>query len=487
MFKHYLIYLAGIILVNGTGFLLIPVYATHFVPSEYGVLEIIYNCIDVFNIIFSAGLGIASLSIYSKETDEAKKRNAISTALVTSLCIASVGSVVFLFLSEVLNDYFFGSKDNLILFRIAGFLMLTQILCAVPMAFLQARMASKAFITVSSIQSLAIISMNITVVVFLGWRIQGVLVATLAGNAVFALVLNAWTIRTVGWTFDRFFFKRLFRFGLPFIPGGLCLFALNSADRLFLQKYVDSSAVGIYLLGYKLGTVAGIFVLGPFLRVWGPFMFEVDRRPDGRKAIGKYFVYLLSAYCTVALGISFYSAEIIRLISAPGYWEARHIVPYVLFAYLCWSAAAFFDSGFYITEKTYFKPIIMGSAAVVICALYWYLIPAYGFMGAAYSAAAGFLVFSILTYVVSQREYPVTYPYGKAAFTIGSAVMLYFLVDTFLQKTSWLTFSMKAVMLATYPAALVAFGVIDREDVRSIVNRAYSLLRQAKRVLENAA
>jgi len=83
--------------------------------------------------------------------------------------------------------------------------------------------------------------------------------------------------------------------------------------------------------------------------------------------------------------------------------------------------------------------------------------------------------------------YPVNYPYGKAAFTIGSAVMLYFLVDTFLEKTSWLTFSMKAVMLATYPAALVAFGVIDREDVAVIVNRAYSMLRQAKRILENAA
>jgi len=487
MLKHYLIYLAGIILVNGAGFLLIPVYATHFVPTEYGVLEIIYNCIDVFNIIFSAGLGIASLSIYSKETVEAKKRKAISTAVITSLCIASVGSVVFLSLSEVINDYFFGSKDNLILFRIAGFLMLTQILCAIPMAFLQARMASKTFITVSSLQSFFIISMNIIAVVFLGWRVQGVLVSTLAGNALFALGLNAWTIRTVGWSFDRSFFKRLLRFGLPFIPGGLCFFVLNSADRLFLQKFVDSSAVGIYLLGYKLGTVAGIFVLGPFLRVWGPFMFEVDRRQDRREAIGKYFLYLVIAYCTAALVVSFFSAEIIRFISAPGYWEARHIVPYVLFAYLCWTAAAFFDSGFYITEKTYYKPVIMGTAAAVICGLYWYLIPAYGFMGAAYAAASGFLVFSVLTYIVSQRMYPVTYPLGKAGFAIGYAGMLYFLADALLRQTSWLTFGLKAVMLVAYPTVLIALGFVNREDVRVIVNRVYSLLRQVKRVMEHAA
>lgn len=486
MLKHYLIYLLGIILVNGTGFLLIPVYATHLMPAEYGVLEIVYNCIDVFNIIFSAGLGIASLSIFSKETDDSKRRKAISTAVIASLCIASLGSVLFLSSSDMLNNYFFGSKDTLVLFRIAGFLMLTQILCAVPMAYLQARMASKAFIAVSSLQSLVILSMNITAVVFFGWRVQGILLSTLTGNAIFSIGLNAWTIWTVGWSFDQSFFRRLLRFGLPFIPGGLCLFVLNSADRLFLQKFVDSSSVGIYTLGYKLGTVAGIFVLGPFLRVWGPFMFQVDRRRDRREAIGKYFLYLLIAYCTAALAVSFFSAEIIRLISAPGYWEARHIVPYVLFAYMCWSAAAFFDSGFYITEKTYYKPVIMGTAAALICGLYWHLIPVHGVMGGAYAAAAGFLVFSILTYIVSQRIYPVDYPYGKAAFVIGYAGALHYLAHEYLQVTTWLSFSLKTAMLISYPAALIGMGVLQREDVAAIVNKAQSLLRQVRRGMEHA-
>lgn len=478
MIKHYLTYLAGIVLVNGASFILIPVYAKHFMPAEYGILEIIYNCTDVFNIIFSAGLGIASLSIYSKETDEAKKRKAISTAVIASLCIASLGSVLFLSVGDALNSYFFGSKNNLVLFRIAGFLMLTQILSAVPMAFLQARMASKAFITVSSLQSLVIISMNIIGVVLLGWRVQGVLIMTLTGSSFFAIGLNAWTIRTVGWSFDRSFFKRLLRFGLPFIPGGLSLFVLNSADRLFLQKFADSSSVGIYALGCKLGTVASIFVLGPFLRVWGPLMFEVARRQDCREAIGKYFLYLLTAYCTVALAVSFFSTEIIRRISAPGYWEAARVVPYALFAYLCWSAAAFFDSGFYITEKTYYKPFILGTAAAVVFGLYWHLIPAYGFMGGAYAVAAGYLVFSILTYLISQRIYPVSYPYGKTMLVIGYAGALHYLASSFFQETTWGAVILKAAMLIAYPAALAAMGVLQREDVLATFNWARSLLRR---------
>ncbi|NPV03144.1 MAG: lipopolysaccharide biosynthesis protein [Syntrophaceae bacterium] len=486
MLRHYLIYLLGIVLVNGAGFLLIPIYATHLMPAEYGVLEIVYNCIDIFNIIFSAGLGIASLSIYSKETDETKKREAISTAVIASLCIASLGSLLFLSLSEMLNNYFFGSKENLVLFRVAGFLMLVQILCAIPMAYLQARMASKAFIAVSSLQSFVILSMNIIAVVILDWRVQGILVSTLIGTAIFSIGLNAWIIQSVGWSFNVNFFTRLLRFGLPFIPSGLCLFVLNSADRLFLQKFVDSSSVGIYTLGYKLGTIAGIFVLGPYLRVWGPFMFQVDRRQDRRKAIGKYFLYFLIAYCTAALAVSLFTAELIRLISAPGYWEARHIVPYVLFAYLCWSAAAFFDSGFYITEKTYYKPFIMGTAAALICGLYWYLIPSHGVMGGAYAAAAGFLFFSILTYFVSQRTYPVEYPYGKAAFVIGYAGALHYMAHAYLQATTWLTISLKAAMLVSYPAALIAMGVVQREDVTEIVSKAQSLFRQVRRRMEHA-
>ncbi|OPY91663.1 MAG: Polysaccharide biosynthesis protein [Syntrophus sp. PtaU1.Bin208] len=485
MLRHYLIYLAGIIMVNGASFLLIPVYATHLVPAEYGILEVIYNCIDVFNIIFSAGLGIASLSIYSKELEETKKKATISTAVISSLCIASLGSVVFLSASDGMNEYFFGTKDNLALFRIAGFLMLSQILCAVPMAFLQARMDSKAFIAVSSIQSLAIITMNIVAVVYLNWRVKGILISTLTGNIVFAIGLNAWTLKTVGWRFSKPYFKRLMYFGLPFIPGGLFLFVLNSADRFFLQKFIDSSSVGIYSLGYKLGTVAGIFVLGPFLRVWGPYMFEINRRQDGREAIGKYFLYLLIAYCMAALAVSFFSDKIIRVISAPGYWEAGRIVPYVLFAYLCWSAAAFFDSGFYITEKTYYKPIIMGVAAAVIFGLYWYLIPIHGKMGGAYATAAGFFVFSMLTYAISQRIYPVVYSYGKIVLIIGYAGALFYLAVAFLSENTWLILGVKSMLLVAYPAALIALGIISREDIRSVL-RKVQMLRGAKRGIEHA-
>ncbi|OPY91723.1 MAG: hypothetical protein A4E72_00008 [Syntrophus sp. PtaU1.Bin208] len=178
------------------------------------------------------------------------------------------------------------------------------------------------------------------------------------------------------------------------------------------------------------------------------------------------------------LGITGWGGE------APGYWEASRIVPYVLFAYLCWTAAAFFDSGFYITERTYYKPIIMGVAAAVIFGLYWHLIPIYGGMGGAYATAGGFFVFSILTYAISQRIYPVIYPYGKVAFIIGYAGALYFLADAFLSANTWLTVGLKSIMLVAYPAALVVLGIISRADVRSMFNKVAVLLRGAKRGIE---
>jgi O-antigen/teichoic acid export membrane protein len=84
---------------------------------------------------------------------------------------------------------------------------------------------------------------------------------------------------------------------------------------------MDSSTVGVYSLGYKLGTVVATFILGPFLKVWTPYMFELDRNPNKESAFGKPFLYLASAYCMVALALALFSQEIVYFFQTEGFGE----------------------------------------------------------------------------------------------------------------------------------------------------------------------
>ena len=60
-----------------------------------------------------------------------------------------------------------------------------------------------------------------------------------------------------------------------------------------------------------------VFVLGPFLKVWGPYMFKLDADPSERHYFGKFFTYLLPIYCVVSLPLALFSRELIGIISQP--------------------------------------------------------------------------------------------------------------------------------------------------------------------------
>ncbi len=465
--KHFIVYGFGVILINSASYFLIPIYTRYLLTSEFGILEILNRCIEISNIIFAAGLGITSLSFYSGEKEPSKKNTVISTAILSLFVFSLIGAILFLTLAPGLNSYFFGSHKYLLLFRMASIILLAEMLSIVPMAYLQARMKSKLYVAISVLRFTSIVGLNIITVIFLSMRIKGVVLANLIGSAFFALILLTYTLSKTGLRFDINLFKKMLSFGLPFIPGGLFLFVLNNGDRFFIQTMLDSSILGIYSLGYKIGTLVMIFVLGPFLKVWGPYLFELDRDSEAHKSFSKFFLYLTLAYCIAALALAVFSKEILRLLSDKSYWEGYKVVPYILVAYLFWAMAAFFDSGFYITRKTFYKPFIMGTATILIFILYWILIPTYGLLGGAYATVLGFGAFSLMTFFVSNRIYPVRYPLGKTAYILGLGIAIYVLSNLISEETLVTTLILKAFLVGIYPVLIIVTGVLEDKDINS--------------------
>jgi len=470
MIKHFLVYFVGNILMNGIGFLLIPVYLSRLSPSEYGVLEVINVCTDVIITIFSAGIGIASLSLFSKEVEEENKKKVISTAVNTALGISSLGAILYILFSEDLNRYFFGVAENLALFRIAGLLMMVQILCAVPMAYLLGRMESKVYMLVSGLQSLVIMTLNIVAVVFLGMQVKGILLANVIGNSIFAFALNIWTIKKVGCRFEKEYFKRLMAFGLPFIPGGLFGFVMNSADRFFIQKFLGASSVGIYALGYKLGTIVTLAILAPFLKIWGPYMFKMDSEEGRRAGVGRYFLYVTSLYCIAGVFLSIFSREVILIFGGSKFEEGWKIIPLVVLAFLFYTNACFFDTAFYITRKTIYKPIIGGATAGLIFGLYYYLIPLYGILGGAYATAAAYGFFCLLTYVIGQSVYRIDYPLAKFGKVVVGGISAFGLSQVFHTEEFGLDLGLKGLWFVAYLLFMGFCGIVPKDEMQAGLN-----------------
>lgn len=465
--KHFFIYGLGLLLVNSIGFVLIPMYTRYLTTSEFGILEILNRCIEIFNIIFGAGLGITCLSLYSREDDARKKEAVVSTAIITLISFSILGAIVFYIFSDVLCKYFLKKLDHLVLFRMGSIIIISELCSNVPMAYIQAKMKSKMFVFISTMKFASIICLNILLVAVLHLKLFGVILGNMSGSLFFAVILILVTIKETGVQFDKQLLKKMLLFGTPFIPGGLFLFVLNSGDRFFIKAFLDSSTLGIYSLGYKIGTLVMIFILGPFLRIWGPVMFKLDKENENREIFGNYFTYIILTYCLIALPLAIFSEYVIMIVSGETYWQAYKVVPYVLLAYLFWAASSFFDSGFYITGKTFYKPFIMGFATALALFLYWLMIPKYGLLGGAYATVLAFFIFSCLTFFISNKIYPIKYPLKKFGYIIGTGIIFYNLAILFPKDSFLFGIFFKTFLSAAYPIVMLLLGVLEIKAVKT--------------------
>ena len=159
-------------------------------------------------------------------------------------------------------------------------------------------------------------------------------------------------------------------FALPFVPGGLGFFLLHSGDRFFLMKYADAAALGLYALGYKLAFSVSQFSRSPLYMVWNTQMHQAAFREDAPDVFGRAFTRILGAYLAVGLALCLLADEAAFVLGGAPYAGGHQIIPIVVLAYYCLTAADLMDSGFYVSRRTVWKTPITLASTVVMLVLY---------------------------------------------------------------------------------------------------------------------
>jgi O-antigen/teichoic acid export membrane protein len=292
------------------------------------------------------------------------------------------------------------------------------------MAYLQTRQRSVTFIVFSSMNLAMKLSLNILFVIYWNMGVLGVLYSAMISFFVLGAGMTYRTFSMVGFRFSREKFMNLVTFGYPFVLSGLCAFITTYSDRLFLNYYTDLSSVGIYSLGYKFGFMLMMFPVMPFLNIWNVQRFEFVGKDGYDDLVNRFLIWFVIVTLTVALVISLILRDVLKVMSAPAFWDAHKIVPVILLAYFFQACTDYFNFGIYHTGRT--KHIAYGTflAAVVVIALNFLLIPVYGIYGAAWATLISFVVRMIYYYAASQRLYRIDYKLTKPAAVLVLAIAI---------------------------------------------------------------
>jgi O-antigen/teichoic acid export membrane protein len=260
----------------------------------------------------------------------------------------------------------------------------------------------------------------------------------------------------------------MLKYGLPLVPAGLASMLLSVSDRYILQGLVSPSDLGIYSLGYRLGMIVQVLIIGPFTIAWGPFLWAVSSQNEAKAIYASVLKYFLAISLFVSLTVSLFAKEIVNLIAVPEYLNAFKIVPYVTISYVFYGLYYVFSPGINLQSKTKYLPFIVGASALINIVLNYQLIPVYGIMGAAASTSIAYLLLPIGTYFASRRYYPISYNWVQVS-KIGLIYILCLWIPRVLDnQMDQYELVLKILLVIGFPAVLYLVKYIDKNDVHQI-------------------
>jgi O-antigen/teichoic acid export membrane protein len=424
---HSAVYGAADVFQSLVNFLLVPVYTAYLTAADYGTLALLLLFGTVAKIVFRLGLDAGFFRVhYDLETEDQRRRLAGTVAVFAAgvgavfLAAAIAGSGT---LARLVLDADTPELRRLIVVVAADLWLGT--FAFVPLALLRIHDRPGLFSALAVVRHAVNIALKVALLVK-GLGVAGVVWSDAISTGVFSLALLPILRRHAAPAFSWTLLAPALRFGVPKVPHGILVQALNLADRKILDLFVSRAEVGIYQLGYTFGGTVK-FGLSAFEPAWQPFVYAQARRADAPTVLSRVVTWAFGAFVAVCLAVAVLGGDLLVLMTPrnPAFWPAAAIVPVVALAYLLHGAFLLGSVGIGIEKRARYYPMITAAAAAANVGGNFLLIPRFGTMGAAWATVLSYAVMAGLGVAISSRLYPIPFETGRLAGLLAAAALAY--------------------------------------------------------------
>lgn len=454
------IYGLSSIVARFVNFLLVPLYTSKFVfePAEYGVVTALYAWTALLNVVLTFGMETTYFRFTARNEvrdDKAGLGRLYATAtyglFFPALAFMLLGGA---FSGHIANGLGFApfASSVLMLVLIIGIDAITTI----PMARLRQQGRPWKFAAINMLSVAVNVGLSVFFILYCMKRynmgqsnalIDAVYDPSFGVGYVFAINLVATAVKLLvllpAWPafrgFDRTLLRALFAFGAPLMIAGLAGMVNETADRVILKYLlppdVADSEIGIYGACYKLAVLITLFIQA-FRMGAEPFFFNHAKEKDSKETFARimniFVAVCMSAFLVVMLFLDLFK----WFIPNPAYHAGLRVVPILMLANVF--------LGIYYNQSVWYKLTdrprvgstisIIGAAITIV--LLFALIPALGYMGAAWATFICYASMAVISYVWGQRHYPIPYNVSRVLLYMAGAVVLWWGTTTVLGLTN---------------------------------------------------
>jgi O-antigen/teichoic acid export membrane protein len=463
--RHSAVYGLGGLVSRVLATLLLPLYTHYLPPGSYGRVEIITSATAVLAIALQLGIASAFFRFYFDAKEPTQKLTVIRTSFWFTMGTATLGLVFGLVFADSISHWIgLGNDATLVRAGAVGLWAQTNYQQLTALFRVEERSTQYAIASVVNVL-ITVVAMVLFVAVF-HWGAVGLVVGNFTGTLIVYAVLLAYRSEQLGREFDTGLLRRMQRFGMPLVPSALALWTIAFIDRQFIVWYKDTAEVGVYSVAVKIASVIA-FILVAFRTAWPAFAYSIEDEREAKRTYAFVLTYLLTITSWAALTLGALAPWWVRLLTNPSYQRAEEAVGLLAFASAIYAGYVVLAIGSGRARRTELNWVVTGVGAAVNIGLNFWLVPAYGMVGAAISTALSYVVLFVGMTLYAQHVFPVAYQWRRVVTCVGAAVGL-----TVAARAANLPLAPSFLLVLAYPFVLALLGFYlpaERRRLRRLV------------------
>lgn len=418
--SHALNYVASGVFAAGGSVLLVPLLTRILTSAELGLVMIFSSLAGFLSVLFLLNQHAALTRLYYDYRDSPRMLRIYLGTVFIFLVAWGVVLLAGIVLQAPLLE------------RVIGIPFRPYILASAAMAWLRGffvlyasllrvQEASRRY----ALLQLAYFSLDVLLVVLLvavmrrgpQGRVEAAVLSQIFLTALAAMAL----IRQTHLTVHPSLLRGSIAFGIPLLLHTVSRQALSLNDRVVLNFFHGLADAGMYSVALAVGGGFSILLVA-INDAWAPFVFDLTTR-HGTQAkptlvqLASYYVLVITS---VALLLAAFPRELLLVLGGPSYLQLAPLVPLIVTAWLLRGFYYLVVNQIFVSRRPAWVGLASVWAAVVNIGLSWVLIPRWGMGGAAVAGLLASVALFGVTYVLSQRSYPLHYEHR-----IGWPVMLF--------------------------------------------------------------
>lgn len=402
-------------------FLAVPVYTRFLGPEAYSLIPLVLAISGAVSGVLLAG-GDVVLSRFWFEVEGAARRTLVSTWILFLAGWSIVGVALASALVPMIASLLPDSHDLATPLYVA-------LVALVPAqaSRMFAQVLRNSFRPVSMAITGALIGAvsvgaGLLLVIGFGWGVPGLFWGLVIGEVTGCLLRIPLINNDLRGRIVPSILPPLLRFGLPFIPATIAMWAFTGTDRIAVGALLGVAQLGGYSIAATL-VLPFTLVVVALGQAWIPRIVALyeQSQADSLRTAALALELSLVLFGAAALVLTAVAPVAVSLLGGPGFESGAAALPLLALGGAFQGTTLFSATGYTLAKRSGLVPVVTGGAAMVNVVLLAFMVPTWGVVGAAAAVAVSYSALTSGMLWYSQRQKPIPVRWWRLG---GSALLI---------------------------------------------------------------